>query len=66
MVGQFLTLADKGGGGVWTPPFLADVICEQPLMHYVRGGLQFVLLMLHFVPLGAFLLHFLSLFVRFL
>ena len=30
-VGQFLTLADKGGRGVWTPPFLADVICEQPL-----------------------------------
>ena len=21
----------RGGGGVWTPPFLADVICEQPL-----------------------------------
>ena len=19
-----------GGGGVWTPPFLADIICEQP------------------------------------
>ena len=27
-VGQGLT---KGGGGVWTPPFLADIICEQPL-----------------------------------
>ena len=30
-VGQFLILADKGGGGVWTPPFLADIVCEQPL-----------------------------------
>ena len=26
-----LTMADKGGKGVWTPPFLADIICEQPL-----------------------------------
>ena len=31
-VGQFLPLADKGRRGVWTPPFLADVICEQPLV----------------------------------
>ena len=30
--GQFLTLADKWGGVVLTPPFLADVICEQPLI----------------------------------
>ena len=22
----------RGGGGVWTPPFLADIICEQPLI----------------------------------
>ena len=29
--GQILTLADKGGGGVWTPKFLADIICEHPL-----------------------------------
>ena len=21
----------SGGRGVWTPPFLADIICEQPL-----------------------------------
>ena len=21
-----------GGRGVWTPPFLADIICEQPLI----------------------------------
>ena len=21
----------RGGGGVWTPPFLDDIICEQPL-----------------------------------
>ena len=33
MVRQFLTLDDKGGGGVWTHPFLADVICEQPPMN---------------------------------
>ena len=26
-----MTMADKGGRGVWTPPFLADIICEQPL-----------------------------------
>ena len=30
---QMLTIADGGGrGGVGTPFFLADVICEQPLM----------------------------------
>ena len=29
-----LTLPDKrrGGWGVWTPQFLADIICKQPLM----------------------------------
>ena len=27
-----LTLADKGGGVVWTHPFLADIFWEQPLM----------------------------------
>ena len=26
-----LTKADEGGGGVYDPPILADVICEQPL-----------------------------------
>ena len=26
----------KKVGGVWTPPFLADVICEQPLMYTIR------------------------------
>ena len=39
-VGEMLTMAEKGGRGVgeiltmavWTPPFLADLICEQPLM----------------------------------
>ena len=31
-VGQFLTLADKGGRSGLAPPFLADVICEQPLI----------------------------------
>ena len=46
-VSQFLILSDKGwrggkqiydfcltkgGGGVWTPRLLADIICEQPLM----------------------------------
>ena len=25
-----LTMADKGG--IWTPPFVADIICEQPLI----------------------------------
>ena len=30
-VGQFLILADKGGGGVCKPPFLNDIICEQSL-----------------------------------
>ena len=45
-VSQFLIFSDKrgrggepisdfwltrGGGGVWTPPFLADIICEQSL-----------------------------------
>ena len=35
-VGQFLTLADRGGEkGVWkwTPPFSDDIICEQPLTY---------------------------------
>ena len=27
-----LTMADKGGRGGPDPPFLADIICEQPLM----------------------------------
>ena len=31
-VGEMLTLADKGGRVVSTPPFLADKICEQPLI----------------------------------
>ena len=33
-VGQFLILAHKGGRGglVYKPPFLADIICEQPLI----------------------------------
>ena len=31
-VGQILMLADIWGGGVWTTPFLSDVICEQPLI----------------------------------
>ena len=30
-VWEMLTMADKGGGEVWTPPFLADIICEQSL-----------------------------------
>ena len=33
-VSQKLTFADRGGG-VYEPPFLADVICEQPLI--VKG-----------------------------
>ena len=31
-VGELLTMADKGGRGVWTPPLLADIICEEPLI----------------------------------
>ena len=27
-----LTMADKGGRGIWTPLFLADIICEQHLL----------------------------------
>ena len=30
-VGEMLTMADKGGRGGLDPPFLADIICEQPL-----------------------------------
>ena len=30
-VEEMLTMADKGGRRDWTPPFLADIICEQPL-----------------------------------
>ena len=34
-VGEMLTIADKGGRGGLDPPspFLADIICEQPLGH---------------------------------
>ena len=30
-VGDILTMADKGGKVGLDPPFLADIICEQPL-----------------------------------
>ena len=30
-VGEMLTIADKGGRGGLEPPFLATIICEQPL-----------------------------------
>ena len=30
-VGEMLTMADEGGRGGLAPPFLADIICEQPL-----------------------------------
>ena len=33
-----LTMADKGGRGGLDPPFLADIICEQPLMVIVATG----------------------------
>ena len=26
----------RGGGVVWTPPFFAYIICEQPLMNTVQ------------------------------
>ena len=32
-----LTMADKGGRGL-DPPFLADIICEQPLITAVKNG----------------------------
>ena len=35
--GQFLILANKVGRGVWTPSFLADIICEQPLTGFGPG-----------------------------
>ena len=28
-------MADKGGRGIWTPPFLADIICEQSLIREI-------------------------------
>ena len=31
-IGEMLTMADKGGKGALDPPFLADIICEQPLI----------------------------------
>ena len=31
-VGEMLTMADEKGRGVWTPQFLANIICEQPLI----------------------------------
>ena len=30
--GEMLTMADKGGEGGLDPLFLADIICEQPLI----------------------------------
>ena len=29
----------RGGGEVWTPPFLADIICEQPLIVFFQDVL---------------------------
>ena len=37
-----LTSADKGGGGIWKPPNLADVICEQPLILNCGGSGYFI------------------------
>ena len=40
-VGEMLTMADKGWV-IGTPPFLADIICEQPLRQFLtfsdKGG----------------------------
>ena len=34
-VGQIMTMSDEGGRGMDPPPpFLADIICEQPLKTY--------------------------------
>ena len=30
--GEMMTTAEKGAKRVWNPLFLADIICEQPLM----------------------------------
>ena len=28
----------RGGGAVWTPSFLADILCEQPLKYDWKTG----------------------------
>ena len=35
-VGEMLTMADQGGKGVWTPPFWADIVCEQPFTDHSK------------------------------
>ena len=38
-VGEMLTMAVEGGrGGLEPPPFLADIICEQPLISNTKRG----------------------------
>ena len=34
-VGEMLTMADEGGRGGLDPPFLADIISEQPLIKLI-------------------------------
>ena len=38
--GQFLTFGWLGGRRVWTPPFLADIIYEQPLITISQRKMQ--------------------------
>ena len=44
-----LTLANKGGRGVWTPKLLADIICEQPLTRYLLVRLVYIFIFLLFL-----------------
>ena len=46
-IGQHLILADKGGrgGGIWTPLFLAESMCKQPLMNITNNLTVFVIQM---------------------
>ena len=51
-VGQFLT--DKGGRGFLTPPFLADIMCEQPLPFIIYDSMALNICIIIFLmsPLG--------------
>ena len=43
-VGEMLTMADKGGRGGLDPPFLADIICEQPHIGLDIGYMRYMLI----------------------
>ena len=42
----------RGGGGVWTPPFLADIICEQPLIDGIGLGANSMIIYLYYFIIG--------------